>query len=98
MHDEDRGADEEDDELHRHLHHAIEQETESALGHGLSGEIAPYLRLIRAEVGKGEEKAADEARPEGIAVVPIEGEVDGLHPAHPASDMDGIGEGDALGE
>ena len=95
---EDHRADEEDDELHRHLDQAVREEAEAALGDGGAREVALYLRLVGAEVGEREEEAADEAGPEVVAARRVEGEVDGVQPPEPTGDADGAGEADLVGE
>src|SRR5687767_5477739 len=47
---EHHGADEQDEKLHRHFHHAVEEKPETALRDGLAGEVALHLRLIGAEI------------------------------------------------
>ena len=51
----------ENEELHRHLGHRVQQQAQAALADGFSGEIALYLALIGAEISQHEECAADQA-------------------------------------
>src|SRR5258708_6969673 len=69
--DEYHGPDEEDKKLHRDLGYRVEQQAEAALRDGFAGEVALHLRLVASEVGKEQERAADQAAPEIVAVVPI---------------------------
>ena len=92
--DEDHGPDEEDDELHRDLEDAVGQEPLAAFGDRPSGQIALDLRLVRPEIGQGDEAPADEARPEVVAVLPVEGEIDDVQLPELSGHVDGVREGD----
>ena len=95
---EDHRPDEEDDELHRHLHQAVRQEAESALRDGGAREVSLHLRLVGAEIREREKEAADEARPEVVAAPRVEGEVDGVQPPEAPGDADRVEDADPFGE
>ena len=92
--DEDHRAEEEDEELHRHLDHPVEEQAEPALRDRLARQVALHLRLVGAEVGEREEAAAEESRPEVVLVRDVEGEVDGVQAPELARDVRGFEEGD----
>ena len=53
--DEDHGPDEEDEELHRHLDHGVDQQAQAALGDRAAGQVALDLGLVasRNRTGPG---------------------------------------------
>ena len=85
-------AKQQDEELHRNLHQGIEHQSQPAFAEVVAGDVALDLALVGAEVGEHEEGAAEQAGPEGVAVVEIGGEVDGVGLAEVAGEDQGIGE------
>ena len=87
-------ADEQNEKLHGDFGHGVEQQAEAALGDGASREIALHLRLVAAEVGEKQERAAEQAAPDVVTVVPIE--VGGHHveAAGGARQVDGVAKRD----
>src|SRR4029453_4016465 len=83
---ENNRAKQENEKLQRHFHRGVEEQSETTLFERAPCEISLYLRLIRSEIGKREKKAADQPRPECIALVRIDREIDRLQFAHFASD------------
>ena len=94
--DEDHRADEEDEELHRHFDHAVDEQAEAALGDRRAGEVALDLRLVGAEVRERQERAADQARPEVVLRLRIELEVDRVEASHPSGHAERFDERDVL--
>ncbi len=95
---EDHGPDEEDEELHRHFDHAVDQHAEPALLDRLAGEIALHLRLVAAEVRQRHQQAADEARPEVVRRGQIERKVDGVQPPHAPGHVQRVDDADVVGQ
>ena len=75
---EHENAEQQDEELHRHLDQPVEQEPELALSRRVRGQDASDLRLVGAEVGELEEEPADQAGPQVVAARRIEAQVDGV--------------------
>src|SRR5581483_3065783 len=74
--DEHHRADEQNEELHRHLDEAVETQSHPALPHALARQVTLHLRLVRSEVRQRDEETADDPRPEVVRRLEIEGEVD----------------------
>ena len=75
-------ADEENEELHRHFCHGVEQQAEPALRNRTAGEISLDLRLITAEIAQREERPVYQAAPEVVAIVPVKLQIDGVQLPH----------------
>ena len=71
-------AEQQDEELHRNFEQSVEHEAEAALAQRRAAEVALHLRLVGAEIRERQEQAAEEAAPERVACVGVEGEVDRL--------------------
>ena len=54
------------------------------------GEVALNLRLVGAEVRQREKEAAQQARPEGVAPVHVNGEINALQLVKPAGQGQGV--------
>ena len=91
---EEQQPDDEDAELHRQLHQAVEHEAEPRLGQRRARQVALHLRLIGAEVGELHEEAAGDAAPKRVARVEARREVDDLHLAERATDGERVVERD----
>ena len=61
---------EQNQKLHRHFYHAVEQQTQTAFGHGFARQITLHLRLVGAEITQKQECAAEHTRPKIVAVLP----------------------------
>jgi hypothetical protein len=94
MQDQDDDPDQQDEELHGNLEQSIEQQAQATVADRTSRQVSLNLRLIGAEVGHRQEETAGEARPEGVAVVEVEGEIDRVHLPHRPCDAKGIEERD----
>ena len=70
--DEYHGADIQNQELHGHFRHGVEQEAEAALANRFPGQIALHLALVGAEIGEREERPADHAAPQVVTILPVE--------------------------
>ena len=66
---ENHHAGEEDEELHRHLEHGVEKETEAAADERAARQITLDLRLVGSEIGESEEESAEQAGPESVALL-----------------------------
>ena len=93
---EHHGPDEQDEELHGDFGHGVEQQAQAALRDGFAGQVALHLRLVAAEIGEEQERAADQAAPDVEAVVPIEVGGDGVQPARRARQEHGVAERDRM--
>jgi hypothetical protein len=91
------GADEQNEELHGDLGHGVEQQAQPALRDGAAGQVALHLRLVAAEVGEEQERAADQAAPDIEAVVPVEVGGDRVEAAGLARQKHGVAERDRRG-
>ena len=71
----DQCAEQQDEELHRDLEHAVEHQAEPALAQRTAGQIALYLGLVGAKIRQREKEASERPGPEGVASVRTQGEV-----------------------
>ena len=95
---EDQRAEQQDEELHRDLQDRIEHEAETALPERGAGQVPLHLRLVGAEVGEGQEQAAEHPRPHGVAFVEIDGEIHRLQLVEASGDREGVGQAQAAWE
>src|SRR5687767_6804785 len=87
-------AEQQDEELHRHLHDGVKDQADAARAERTARQIPLHLRLIGAEIGERKEKAAQNSRPDGVTRVRIERKVYRLKLSHLTGDRKRIGKGE----
>ena len=76
---------------------SVEKQTEPARAQRTAREISLHLRLVGAEIGEREKKAAKNAGPKRVAPVRIDREIDRLEFSHFAGDRERVCKGMSAG-
>ena len=60
------------------FHETVEEQTDTAVSDGFARQVALHLRLVATEIGKRQEHSANQAGPQVIAILEIEGKIHGV--------------------
>src|SRR5690606_9948400 len=64
-------TDQQNGKLHRDFQQTVHQQADAAVADRRAGQVAPYLTLVRTEIGQLEEKTSNQTAPQRVLVVPV---------------------------